>query len=185
MPTDVEICSQALLLVGADEITSFSDETREALICQAMYDTTLKSLLEEHPWRFSLAQAQLAQLVATPLYGYNYAYQLPTDMLRLMATESAGPYQVFENKLYSNESEVYVTYQIKPDEARFPAYFVKVLVLEMAVALAFSLSEDESKASAMQALLEVAKRKARNTDSQQQPTRAVRGENHVLINVRQ
>lgn len=184
MATDISICSSALVLVGADEINSFADESREAKLCGILYDTTVKNLLQEHPWRFSLTQASLAQTEATPLYGFQYAYQLPVDCLRVLSMERSWPYQVYEDKLYANIPLVAITYQFQPSEVRFPAYFVRLLELEMASLLSVALAEDESKATLFRNLADIQKRKARNTDSQQQPTRAIRDYNNVLSQVR-
>jgi hypothetical protein len=75
-------------MIGVDEISSFDDETREAKLCTNLYPTTRDSLLQQHPWRFSLGQASLARLVDTPLYGYDYAYQLPAGFLRVTLKQS-------------------------------------------------------------------------------------------------
>lgn len=182
--TDVAICSAALVMVGADELNSFADETREAKLCNLLYDTTVKNLLQDHPWRFSLAQSSLAQLVATPLYGYNYAYQLPTDCLRVISMERFWPFQVFEDKLYTNANGVNITYQFQPSEVKFPAYFVRLVELEMASLLAVSLAEDESKAQLFKSLAQAQQRRARNIDSQQQPPKVLRQDNNILATVR-
>jgi hypothetical protein len=182
--TNISICSAALLLVGADEINSFDDETREAKLCGNLYPMTLDEVLSRHPWHFSVGQAQLSQLSATPLFDYTYAYQLPTNMLRLLKEENSCPYEIYENKLYSNANTMKVLYQFRPTEARFPPYFVMLLVFEMAAILAVSLAEDEKKMEKFKALSSQYERKARNTDSQQQPSRAVREENFILTQVR-
>ena len=37
----IDICSRALILIGADPITSFEDDTTEALVASNMYEDTL------------------------------------------------------------------------------------------------------------------------------------------------
>ena len=182
--TDISICSAALLMVGSDEINSFSDETREAKLCGNLYYIVLDDLLSRHPWHFSLAQVQLAQLVDTPLFDYQYAYQLPVDMLRLIKEENAYRYEIYENKLYTDQDTVKVSYQFRPAENTFPPYFVKLLTLELASVLAVSLAEDESKMKLFAEMSQSYERKARNTDSQMQPSRAIRQQNHILTQVR-
>lgn len=182
--TAVSICSQALLLVGANEINSFSDQSRESKICNYLYATVLDDVLSRHPWRFSVNQKQLAQLTATPLYEFQYAYQLPTDMLRLISAESILPYQIYENMLYTDADSMNVTYQFRPGESKFPPYFVRLMVLEMAAMLASSLVEDEGKMANFKELADRQERKARNTDSQQSPSRSYRQHNNILATVR-
>lgn len=168
MATEVSICSNALILIGEEEITSLSEETREAQLCNALYGTTRDTLLQSHPWRFSLGQASLARLSATPEYDYKYAYQLPADMLRLIDVEAnAIKWDIFENRIYTDATEVKVIYQFRPGPEKFPAYFVNALQLQMATALAVSLSEDESKSDLFERRANRATRMARNIDSQQ------------------
>ena len=184
MATDVSICSAALVMVGADEINSFDDETRESKLCGILYETTLQNVLTEHPWRFSLGRVELAELEDTPLFGYTKAFQLPPDRLRLISMETPTAYEVFEDKLYTNVDPVRITYQFQPVESKFPPYFVRLMEFEMACLLAGALAEDESKLKIFRDLADIQKRKARNLDSQQQPSRAIRDSNHVLTQVR-
>lgn len=164
--SDISICSTACLLVGANEIESFIDETNEAKVCAAIYEVTRDNVLTIHPWQFSLGQVQLARLVATPLFGYSYAFQLPTDFLRLISTDPDMGYRIFEDKLYCSSETCNISYQFSPSEAKFPPYFVRLLELELASLLAASLGEDASKQQLFAAIAEKEARKARNTDSQ-------------------
>jgi hypothetical protein len=103
MMTDIEICSQALTLLGADEITSFKDETREAKLCKIIYELTVKSCLADRNWTFAQNQTQLNKLSQTPLFGYSAAFQLPSDYLRLFGKANPGlPHEIKENYLYCN-----------------------------------------------------------------------------------
>ncbi len=182
--TDISLCSTALSAMGADPIESFSDETREALVCAQFYSILIADLLSRHPWRFAVGQAQLSRLNETPLYGYAYAYQLPTDMVDLLSMERAGGYQVYENKLFSDLPEMKVTYKFQPKESRFPAYFQRLVVLEMAAFLSVAIAEDKEKAKMFQGLAIEQLRQSKLTDSKQQPNRSVRQENFSLIQVR-
>lgn len=181
--TDVSICSAALLLVGANEITSFSDVTqqREAKICASLYPVFKDRLLTDHPWRFSIDQAQLAQLVDEPLFGFEHAYQLPSNLIRLFSTESDRNYKVYGNKIFSNETELKINYQFSPVESKMPTYFVNALLYEMAANLALSLAEDEGKYDILEKKAQFEKRKAKNIDSQQQPNPVIRSSQFHLI----
>lgn len=165
--SDISICAAALQLIGAEEITSFLDETREARICASIYKIVKDDLLQSHTWRFSTRQEQLNRLVATPLYGYAYAYSLPSDFLRLVGKSNpTTPHQIFENKVYTDLTPVYASLQYSVKETFFPAYFVRLMILEMAGLLAASLLEDENKADKFSGFAKTQMIKARNIDSQ-------------------
>lgn len=182
--SDISICSSALIMVGAEEITSFNQSTREAKICGALYENLVLDMIQGHPWRFSLAMASLTLLQATPLFNYDYAFALPSGCLSVISDENGAPYEVFENKLYTSESTIKVTYQMRPLEARWPKYFVRVCELELATVLSTSLSGDESKMQLFQALAAERLKRARFLDSKQQPNRAMRQSNFLLNQAR-
>ena len=40
--TNIDICNQALILVGANTIASFTDNTTESQVANQLYESTLK-----------------------------------------------------------------------------------------------------------------------------------------------
>ena len=73
----IDICSRALILVGAEPITSFDDDTTEALIAGNMYEDIARTNLTSTRWRFSTNQAVLNRLSDAPTGRFDAAYQLP------------------------------------------------------------------------------------------------------------
>ena len=76
--TSIDICSRALILIGAEPITSFDDGNNEALIASNMYEDVARAALVNSRWRFSTNQAVLNRLTSEPTGRYDAAYQLPT-----------------------------------------------------------------------------------------------------------
>lgn len=183
--TDITICAAALQLIGAEEITSFFDETREARICASIYPTVKKDMLQSSTWRFSIRQEQLNKLSATPLFGFSYAYSLPSDFLRLVGKQTpTTKHQIFENKVYTDLDPVYAVLQYDVDEQYFPAYFTRLMQLEMAAMLAAALLEDENKADKFSAFAKTQMIKARNIDSQNNSSSTIPSGAFVLTSVR-
>ena len=53
--TNITICNQALNLLGADTISSFTDTTNDAAtVCNNIYETVKKQTLSMYPWSFAL-----------------------------------------------------------------------------------------------------------------------------------
>jgi len=183
--TDISICAAALQLVGAEEITSFRDETREARICASLYSTLKADLLQSHTWRFSIRQEELNRLVATPLFGFGYAYSLPADFLRLIGKSNpTSKHQIFENKIYTNLTPLYANIQYDVEEQYFPAYFRKLMFLELAAMLSVALLEDESKAKNFLGVAKTQMIKARNIDSNNNTASVIPAGAFNLTNVR-
>ena len=84
MAGKVEIANRALTKLGAERILLLTDPSKEARVMNAMFDTVMDAELRRHRWKFALKRATLPALVATPEWGYAYAYQLPSDFLALV-----------------------------------------------------------------------------------------------------
>lgn len=77
--SDVEICSNALIQIGADPITSLTDSNDGARLANRLYTPMLDELLRSHNWNFATRRAALSRLSAEPAFGYDYQFQLPQD----------------------------------------------------------------------------------------------------------
>lgn len=63
--SDVEICNSALAKLGAESITSLSDTTRRAVLCNRQYDKIRKKMLRMHPWNFAIKRVWLSPITET------------------------------------------------------------------------------------------------------------------------
>ena len=183
--TDKSLCNSALLLIGAEEINSFDDNTLSAKLAKQLYATTKDSVLQSFPWRFSLKQKDLGgRLVAQPIFDWQYQYQLPADLLRMIAMQDDRPYEIYGDKIYTDELACKIIYQVKTDEAEMPAYFQRALEFQLARLFAMSLQEDMQKANLFDSLAQKEIVKARGIDSQQQPNSFISDVTYSTINVR-
>jgi hypothetical protein len=182
---DIKICAAALQLIGEEEIGSFEDESREARVCAAIYPTLRANILQQKTWRFSIRQEQLNQLVATPLFGYAYAYSLPSDFLRLVGKNNPSiRHQIFENKVYTDLSTLYANLQYNVDAQYYPAYFTHLLQFELAALLASALLEDENKTDKFMTFARRQLILAGTIDSQNNSSSAIPAGAFNLTNVR-
>lgn len=84
MAGKVEIANRALTKLGAERILLLTDLSKEATTMNSMFDTVMDAELRRHRWKFAIKRATLSALVATPEWGYAYAYPLPADFLALV-----------------------------------------------------------------------------------------------------
>lgn len=182
---DIEICSTALSMLGADEITTFTDETRESKLCNRIYELTVRNCLSDRNWSFSQNSIQLNKLTAVPLFGYSSAFQLPSDYLRLVGKENPSlPHVIKENYLYCNATEIKVNYVFRASEEKFPAHFTNYLVMSLCKILAISLMEDENKAAYYAKEQDMARKRAGLIDSQSNGNTIMPIHNFSLIAIR-
>ena len=76
-----DICSKALVLVGANTITSFSENTTESKVANQLYESTLENMLTRSRWRFSAKQAQLSRNASAPTARWSAKYAVPSGTL--------------------------------------------------------------------------------------------------------
>ena len=50
MPSVVEICNEAMDLLGAATITSLDENSKEARLCNRRFSTVRDAVLRSHPW---------------------------------------------------------------------------------------------------------------------------------------
>lgn len=172
-----DICNQALVLVGANTITSFSQNTTESIVANQLYETTVEDLLTKCRWRFASKQVQLSKNATNPDARYESSYALPSDALILhtvTVSDSVINYDRYQQNIFTNTSTsdtVIADYTFQPSESIFPPYFAKVLVFELASLFAGAIARNDQLANlyAQRAVAQL--QQAKSIDSQAQTTR--------------
>ena len=176
MATEVSICSNALRILGDDPITSLTDDTERARLCNSLYEPARDAVLRSHPWNFAITRATLGQLSTTPAYEYAYQYSLPTDpyCLRVLSME----YQDYVFKiehlagtgrvLLTDEGTAKILYIARvSDTAQFDSLFVDTLTAKMALELSFPVTNSVTLQAQMQKLYQLKLSEARSIDGQE------------------
>lgn len=153
--TDISICSDALILLGAEPITSFTDGSDAAQACSRLYPDLRDSIISSYVWSWSLKKTQIARLSTPPINEWQYAYQLPGDMLSgvLAVFETAGTaersrrygWEIYGDRLLTGMQTVYIDYQQSVSETKMPVYFIRLLRTAMAAELAIVITDQAAK----------------------------------------
>lgn len=147
MATKVENVNAALMMIGGlGDLTSLSQNRREAQVANRIYDTTKLALMTEYMWRFAITRKKLNKLTVNGLYGLRYAYQLPTDCLRVLQMEPVADYDIENDTLITDVSgDVYIKYLREMPEGEWPAWFTQTFILRLASMFATAIAEDNTK----------------------------------------
>ncbi len=185
--SNIELCSAALVKLGAEGISSFSDGTAEADVAGTLYDIVRDGLFGVHPWSFATAHAELVQLPSAPLTDFQYAFELPADFIKALSAgdECRGRgavYQVIGREVHTNYEEITFAYIKRADEADFPAYFVSALVNRLAAEFCLPLTENASRSELLFKVADTELKLAKLIDSQQDTPPRV--EDFTLIEAR-
>jgi|TARA_Y100001973_G_C5181538_1_gene325214 hypothetical protein len=181
MPTvansDIDIASRALVLIGAEPITSFTAQSTEAIVANAIYEDMVRTTLCSSRWRFATNQAELNLLTAVPTGRYDRAHQLPADLLMLHAVTVSDlviEYNVYGDKVFSDSASsdsLIADYTFRALEQDFPSYFTVALQFSLAAAFALGIARDEQLSSVLEGKGAQLLQQAKTLDSQQQTTR--------------
>lgn len=188
----LSICSDALLLLGAEPISSFTEGTDEASTCDSLYPNIRDQALSIYPWSFAFKKVQLARLTSTPTNEYKYEYQLPSDRISapraVYNSASVGAnvitsYKIMGSKLLTNEELIYVDYLYSVTESEMPVWFVQLLKYIMAWHLSVPITDQVDKAQYWQSVAIGSPgengrggymRTAMNIDGQNQPVNGIK-----------
>lgn len=175
--SDIDIAARALILIGAEPITSFTSTSTEALVASNIYEDVIQTALCASRWRFATNQAVLNLLTATPTGRFATAHQLPSDLLMLHAVtvnSSNIEYNVYGDKVFSDMSSgdvVVADYSFRSGEQNFPSYFTLSVEYALAAAFALAIARDEQLADMFEKKAAQLMQQAKTLDSQQQTTR--------------
>jgi hypothetical protein len=173
--TSIDIASNALILIGDDPITSFSEDSAGATAAANLYADTFKQVLAEHPWTFALKELQLSRLSQSPddETGYHYAFQMPADLIRLWALFPYANYTIVGNLIYSNSTELLARYVYNVSESLLPAHMIKTLEYRLAADFAMLITESATKAQYYEEKYRDMLAKAKSIDSQNRPQQPI------------
>ena len=136
MTSRVDICNEALSLIGSESITSFEEKTSTARRMKRLYDTSRKALLRLHSFNFATKRIRLSPLTQKPIFGYEYQYQLPNDLIRLISVSSED-YVVEMDRLLTNSKSIELVYVFDNiNEQTYDSLFTECLILYLASKIA-------------------------------------------------
>lgn len=172
----VSICSNALLMVGAQPVNSLDSPTtdRERL-CANLYETVRDYVLSSHPWNTCIKR-RLLNPATTDLPEWNdYAnsFTIPADFLRLLAVGEQGmevDFRLEDGRILCDEALLKLRYIYRNDtEAKWTPLLVMAQTLAMRQVLAYPITQSTSLEQLIDQAIEPMLKKARAIDGQDQP----------------
>lgn len=175
MASKVDLANEALLLLGANTITSFADNDPNAVLVNRFYEGEKDALLRSHRWNCAVTTANLASLVDTPIIDWEFKFNLPTDpyCLRVLDVRTVTgdiklDFEIQGRELLTEESTVDITYIKRiSDASQFDSLLYQALVFRMAWKLSFPITRSSGVMQQMAQLYDAVVRDARTIDSQE------------------
>jgi|TARA_R100000278_G_scaffold40446_1_gene35655 hypothetical protein len=178
--TKIDIASRALIMIGSNPISSFTDDTTEALVTNNIYEEIIESTLCRARWRFATEQQQLSLLANAPTGRYEYAYQIPTNpqclqIISITENDINIQYARYGDKIFvdghGSQSKLIMDYIFRQDESEFPPYFRLAVEYKLASVFAGAIARDSAMVREFDNLAERQILIARNTESAETTTK--------------
>jgi len=192
MANQIDICNLALRYIGEQPIGALDEGSEAANVLTDMFDLLYKEELRGYPWRWASTTVELAAVTETPP-DFAYVHQLPADYVqvqRLIEQNSGetlydlwdelyGKYvlrnqewEIRENKLYSNWSDVTLKYtKLITDYSSLDPTFVEAFAWRLAFAIAPSITDKQSYIDRAYQQYQITINKARGQNGQEQRRR--------------
>jgi hypothetical protein len=188
-----DICNLASDLLSGSTIQDIDNPTtaNESLF-ERWYDQCRKKVLREHPWNFAAKRATVAASSVAPAFGYTVAFSLPNDFIRLLTVENSdgtqyntADFQVESHEgvksilLSTDATILYIRYIYDIETVtNFDPMFIQYLAYDIALAVAFKMTESNSDVARVEGLQKQQGAMARAISGQERPpTRVQRSKN--------
>lgn len=141
--SQIALWNMALALVGDDGAMGVDDDTRQARMCRAHYAAARDATLAAHPWNCAMARATLAALADAPGWGYERAFQLPADCLRVKTVHATDSWRREGDTILSNSDSCQIAYVRRlEDTTRYTPLLFSAVAHLLASRLAVPLVKD-------------------------------------------
>ena len=142
----IDIANAALAKLGAELLTSLSEDNDRAVLFNALYERVRDATLEAFPWPFAVKRTTLAQSASTPTFDWAHAYPLPPDCLKVERTDDDDSPWTVETidgteMLFSDRATMKIKYIFKvADTAKFSPTYAESLIEHMASEMALGIT---------------------------------------------
>jgi len=171
--TKIGLLSKALILIGEKPLNSLSDERYGATVGSNLFELIYENELQSNRWRFACAKVALSRLVDVPLNEWQYAFQLPPTMLLPIGIFPAAPYEIYADRLYTEQSTIELDYMFKPDVTAVPAYFSTLMVYALARDMVKPITESENAVVTFMKKYQFQRDRAMFADAQGRPNSSI------------
>ena len=158
MSVKTDIQNNALLLIGAQEIADFNNETDNKLkVLNQFYEAVKKKLLSLRSWTFAQKRKEIEavkdtndQYVEQDDY-FKYVFELPEDFMKLITVskfetlDSFYPeYEVRGCQIWANAPRLYIKYTFDPEDECLPPTFQDLLTNALAAEICYKITGDKN-----------------------------------------
>jgi|TARA_R110002167_G_scaffold174820_2_gene373764 hypothetical protein len=159
------IANLALGNLGEARIQNLNDNNSRARACNQRLDDVITAVLRMHTWNSALERATLAN-VGSPIFGWNYIFQLPSDCIKVVEVNPVSKFQVEKKNILSNESTLNLLYVANPlDISNLDSLLIEAIAMKLALEIAETLTSKVNLKQEMMQKYVIALQEARAANS--------------------
>lgn len=157
MSVKEDIQNNALLLIGAQEVADFTNETdNKVKVLNQFYDQVKKKLLSLRSWTFAQKRAEIEAVKADGEYVeqddyFKYLFELPDDFMKLLTVSKFETLDSFYNdyevrgcQILAATPKLYIKYIFNPEDECLPPTFQDLLTNALAAEICYKITGDKN-----------------------------------------
>jgi hypothetical protein len=151
MSVEVDICTSAMIRLGAEPINDLSDDTKEARLCSLQYPKIRDAVLRSAPWSFAMKRIELSPVAEDLLFGDGNKFQLPQDCVKFVKLYAGDGYVSTEKYTIEGDQIIssletiqgwYITNSVEPE--KYDPNFKEALAAALAANLCYSITQSNT-----------------------------------------
>jgi hypothetical protein len=166
----VSICSNALLMLGAQPINDLTENTDRARLASNLFEPVRNYVLRRHPWNCATTRVALAPDVTAPAFDWSYQFTLPADFMKALSVGEEGcevDYKIESGKLLCDDNPALFRYIWRNENpATWDDMLVWGMTMSMKAAFAYPITQSTSLEQLIEGALVDVLRQARAVDGQ-------------------
>lgn len=175
--TEVSICSNALLMLGAQPINDLNEPNERARLASNLYPMVRNYVLRRHPWNCAVKRVALAPDLDAPAFDWSMQFTLPPDFMRVLSVGEYGAevdYKIESGKLMCEENPARLRYIWRNENpATWDDMLVWAMTVSMKAVMAYPITQSASLEQVVEDALKDVLKQARTVDGQDEPPETV------------
>lgn len=196
MTSEVAIANRALTKLGAARILALTDDVKNAREINSMFESVRDDELRRHNWNFAITRTSLAALVATPSWGYERQFQLPSDCLRVVQvdefyyvsnlsdyrTTADAPFQIEGRKILTSlDAPLKIRYVFREtDPQQWDSSFIEAFACRLALEACDAITQSNTKKDIIGREYDMAIKMAKRVDAIENPPDAMPDDSWIM-----
>lgn len=178
MSSAVQICSNAMLMLGQKPINSLAEDPTQAtsdreLAAANLYPQVRNAVLRAHPWNCATRRVTLTPDSTAPAFSWDYQFLKPGDWIRTLQVgedKCPEPYLAEGGYILLNSNVLRLVYIWRNEEpATWDSMLIDAMTAAMAARMALTLTGDVDKKTDAERVYATLMKQARTLDGQDEP----------------